>query len=328
MPAFLGVPVVRGQVTRQRIPVAELADGSPVALPVVTIGGAQDGPVFFIQAAIHGDESTGIRICQEALARINPSEVSGTVVAIPVVNIPAYLTRTRGFLHEERWLIDINRIFPGTATGLLTERIAHLLVEDFVCQADFTLDLHAALDGCTIAPFVYVDPDDNESGTHELRQRCGYAFGTPYAFHKPRGQRFGTSDLSRSIAAVSDQRGKAVVTAEMGESRRVTAEHVDFGARGVLNVMSALGMLPPAAPREQPPRKFGNFDVVHANRGGMLQLHTALHAEVKTGDLLAEILDLFGETVEELRSPSDGFVLRTMLFASVASGAEIIWVAH
>src|SRR5262245_39021649 len=136
---YLGVPVKPGETVRQRVAVGELADGSAVSLPVVTISGAKDGPTLYLQAGIHGDEQTGIAICREALRGIDPAALAGTVVAVPVANVPAYLTRTRGFLHEERWLIDINRIFPGNPAGLMTERIANVLFEEFAKHADFTI---------------------------------------------------------------------------------------------------------------------------------------------------------------------------------------------
>src|SRR5687768_1205685 len=102
---FLDVPVRQGQVVRQRVPLGELPDGGPVALPVVTIGGTRSGPTLYLQAGIHGDELTGIAICREAIATLDPGSIAGTVVAVPVANVPSFLTRTRGFLHEERWLI-------------------------------------------------------------------------------------------------------------------------------------------------------------------------------------------------------------------------------
>src|SRR5690349_20763685 len=101
---YLGVPVKPGETIHQRVPIGEFADGGTVALPVVTISGRKDGPTLYLQAGIHGDEQTGIAICREALQGIAPDELAGTVVAIPVANVPSYLTRTRGFLHEERWL--------------------------------------------------------------------------------------------------------------------------------------------------------------------------------------------------------------------------------
>ncbi len=255
MGAFLDVPITTGERITRRVPVGELADGSPIELPVMTIGGTRPGPTLYIQAGIHGDEMTGIEICRQAIATLKPDQIKGTVVAVPVANVPSHLTRTRGYLQEERWLIDINRIFPGNPSGLLTERIASVLFESFVRAADVTIDLHSALDGCDIAPFVYIDPDDDDNGTLEVRERVGRAFGTPYVYYKSRGAKFGTSDLSRSISAQADLAGLAVVSAEMGESRRVSTQYVPLGVQGIRNAMTSMGMLDgdPPLPVEQRP---------------------------------------------------------------------------
>jgi uncharacterized protein len=328
MGRFLGVPVRRGEIVRERVKVAEFADNSPVTIPVVTIGGAQDGPTLYLQAGIHGDELTGIEVCRRAIAEIDPTRLSGTVVAVPVANVPSHLTRTRGFLNEERWLIDMNRYWPGTEEGLLTERLAHVLFTEFVKEAEVTIDLHSALDGADIAPFVYVWPSDTTNGTLELREKIAHAYGTPYIYYHAAASKFGTSDVPRSLALQADLVGKVVMLAEMGESRRVSTEFVPTGVAGVRNVLIAMGMLAgqPTTPPAQ--REFHHFAVVHATRGGGLRLDVALGDEVTTGQRLGEVVDVFGEPIEVLTSPKDGFVLRVMRLGSVATGAEVVWVGH
>jgi predicted deacylase len=328
MGRFLGVPVRRGEVVRDRVKVAEYADNSPVTIPVVTIGGTQDGPTLYLQAGIHGDELTGIEVCRRAIAEIDPGDLAGTVVAVPVANVPSHLTRTRGYLNEERWLIDMNRYWPGAEQGLLTERLAHLLFTEFVTQADLTIDLHSALDGADIAPFVYVWPSDTTNGTHELREKVAHAYGTKYIYYHAAKKRFGTSDVPRSLPLQADMLGKVVMLAEMGESRRVSNEFVPLGVAGIRNVLITMGMLKgePTPPPAQ--RDFHHFEVVHATSGGGLRLGVALGDEVAAGQQLAEIVDVFGQPVEQLVSPVDGFVLRVMRLGSAATGAEVVWVGH
>jgi predicted deacylase len=328
LPEFLDVPVQRGAVNYERVAVGEFSDGSPVAVPVVTIGGCQDGPVLYIQAGLHGDEVTGIEICQRALAAIDPAQLRGTVVAVPVANVPAYLSRTRGWLHEERWMIDMNRVWPGNAAGLLSERICDILFEQFVKHADLTLDLHSALEGCDIAPFVYIDPDDDDQGTLQRRETCGRAFGTPYVYYKASGAKLGTSDMSRSLGSVAEAHGLAKVTAEMGESRRVSNEVVSLGVDGILNVAGALGMLDRSLPDTSTQREFHQIKLVHVTRGGLLRMAVNLHDEVVAGQPIGEVVDVFGRTVETIESPIDGWVLRVMRLANVATGAEVAWVVR
>ena len=328
--AFLDVDVKGGTVTRTRVGIGEYNDSSEVALPVVTIGGGHDGPTLYIQAGLHGDEQTGIAICRTFLSQIcasDLSQINGRVVVVPIANPPSHLSHSRGFLNEERRMQDLNRIFPGDRHGLLSERLAAILFEEFLTSSDFTVDLHAALDGCIIAPFVYIDPDDNEAGTLELRERVGLAFGTPYVYYRRRGMRFGTSDISRGLMAQADRAGKAALTAEMGHSQIVTREYVPLGVAGLFNVMGALGMLDVPSSPGPSQRRFSQISLVHAGRGGGLHPEVSVGSEVAAGQLLGRILNAFGEVVEELHAPTGGFVLRLMQWGTVASGAEAFWIA-
>lgn len=323
---FLGVDAKPGEMTRQRIQLAELSDGTPLTLPVMVARGRREGPTLYLQAGLHGDELTGIEICRLAIAEIEPATLSGTIVCVPLANPAAHLTRTRGYLHEERWLIDINRIFPGNRHGLLTERLAAVIFEEFVTQADVAIDLHSALDGCDIAPFVYIDPDDNEHGTLAMREKYGRAFGTPYVYYKKGGTKLGTSDMSRSLRNQEEIRGKVGFSAEMGESRRVSHEAVPIGVRGIRNALRSMGMVE-GAPEVPEQRVFRTISLVHAERGGGLRMKVGLGAEVRSGQPIAEVVDVFGDLVEVVLSPGDGFVLRRMLLGSISTGAEVAWIA-
>lgn len=325
--SFLGVGAEAGTRVNARVPIGSYADGAPVELPVAVIRGRQPGPTLYLQAGLHGDEMTGIDICRRVLAGLDPAQMSGTVVSVPLANPPAHRSRTRGAVNEERGPIDANRVFPGSGAGLLTERIVHTLFNEFISHADLALDLHSALDGCNILPFVYIDPDDDSSGTLEQRESAGRAFGTPYLYYKGRGQKLGTSDMSRSLRNQADAAGIPSFSAEMGESRRVTAAYTPIGVRGVHNVLRHLGIEGGDVERTENQRAFGTITLVHANEGGALRWHVDLGDEVASGQPIAETVDVFGESLETLTAPVDGFILRKMLFGSIATGAEVVWIA-
>jgi len=325
--SFLGVTADPGTRATARVPIGSYAEGSPVELPVAVIRGREAGPTLYLQAGLHGDELTGIDICRRVLPELDPNRLRGTVVAVPLANPPAHRSRTRGSVTEERGPIDANRVFPGSPGGLLTERIVNILFTEFVTQADLVLDLHSALDGCTIAPFVYIDPDDDESGTLERRETAALAFGTPNVYYKGRGQKLGTSDMSRALRAQADAAGVASFSAEMGESRRVSTEVVPIGVRGVHNVLRHLGMEDGEPEVPETRRVFRTISLIHATEGGGLRWLAELGDEVAFQQPIAEVCDVFGQPIEALVAPVDGFILRKMLFGSIATGAEVAWIA-
>jgi uncharacterized protein len=329
--AFMGVSRKRGEVLKQRVVIGEFSDSSPVLLPVVTITGRRDGPTVFVQAAVHGDEVTGTAIARGVIADIKPDDISGSVVVVPVSNVPAFLTRSRGWTMEERLASEVNRLYPGWSGGLLSERMAHLLFTEFILQSDLTIDLHTALDGCDIVPFTYVLPDE-EDGTYDTRFRVAYGFGTPYIYRIDQVADQDRSQMPLSIRGMSrgalGKTGRARMTAEMGESRRVSHECVPIGIRGVRRSLQIMGVLPGEPEKlKEPQRSFSKVTPVHVNRGGGLHLTAKLGDDVKRGQRVGEVVDVFGDIVEELISPVDGFVQRIMKFGNVATGAEAYWLA-
>lgn len=327
---YLGVEALPGTVARQRIAIAEFADGSPVTLPVIRFEGAGDGPTVYIQAGIHGDEVTGIQAVWELARLLDPARLRGRVVIVPVANTPAFLTRARGYMLEERILQDANRLFPGNRKGLLSERIVAHLFAGFVLHADLTIDLHCPLDGSEIVDFMHVGPRDNSDGQFDLRQRTCRAFGMPFHFYRKPGMKLGSSNMSASISVQGAEAGKAVIMAEFGRSREIDFLKARRGADGLLRVLAEMGMWPEFGSNPAPvqTRDFSNIHLVHADCGGGLRPLCRLGDEIAAGTPLAEIVDVFGQTTEIIRAHVDGFVLRIMTYGAVASGAEVAWIGN
>lgn len=323
---FLGVKAQRNAVVRERVPIGALGDGTPISLPVIVVRGPEEGQTIYLQAGIHGDELTGIELLRGVLTSVRPADVRGTIVAVPVANVPAFLTKNRGFTLEERGPFDINRIFPGSPHGVLSERIAHAIFNEFVLKADFIVDFHSALAGCNIHPFVYVDPADDETGTLAVRLRMAQAFGTDLAYHKKRGSKLGTSAMGGALSTQADQHRKPLLMAEMGESGRISWDVVGRGVEGALNMLRELGILAgtPAKPREQ--RTFSTIGLLHGEHAGLFHPKVGLGEEVRKGQLLAEVVDVFTHAAHPVTAPNDGIVLRLMLTSPVMPGAELAWV--
>lgn len=111
---------------------------------------------MFVSAAVHGDEVIGVEIVRRLL-RARPLErLSGTLIAVPVVN-------TFGFLNQSRYLPDrrdLNRSFPGSAHGSLAARLADIFITEIVQRCDVGIDLHSAAVGRTNLPQIRLTPGD------------------------------------------------------------------------------------------------------------------------------------------------------------------------
>jgi len=138
-----GLSVAVGTRQLVDIPVSKLSNHTPVTLPVHVLHGSRPGPTMFISAAIHGDELNGVEIIRRVLHTVRPAHISGTLLAIPVVNAYGFIGRSR-YLPDRR---DLNRSFPGSATGSLAARLAHIFLNEVVRRCQIGVDLHTALPG-------------------------------------------------------------------------------------------------------------------------------------------------------------------------------------
>lgn len=292
-----GVRIPRGTRTTIDLPVAKLYTHSPIAMPVQVNRGKKPGPALFISAAIHGDELNGVEILRRLLKLPILKRLRGTLLAIPIVNV-------HGFIHHSRYLPDrrdLNRSFPGSERGSLAARLAHLFMTEIVAQCSHGIDLHTGAIHRTNLPQVRANLDDEETA------RLAEVFGVPVLLNAQV-----RDDSLREAAA---DRGIPMLLYEAGEALRFDELAIRAGVRGIVNVMRALEMLPPARTK-RPTKKRPHRPVVarssawvRAPISGILRIMVPLGASVSKGGLLGVIADPFGERETEILSPNDGVVI-------------------
>jgi predicted deacylase len=329
-PAFFGLRARPGQVLRRRIPVATWPDGSPLTLPLIVHRGRRAGPVLYVQGGLHGDELIGVEAARRVTLAVKSQELSGTLVAVPIANPPAFLSRQRGWPGEARGPIDMNRVCPGNASGALTERIAAALFENVLRQADYCLDFHGGMTGSSEAPFAQLVVLDDPHHTLRSRRLMAEAFGTELIYEmRPRERQRHTvfRGLERSFAEQARLAGVPTLVVELGEGGRLNENLIQLAVEGVLNVMRALGMLP-GSPRTPERRfRFEQVAIRRPERGGALVTRVRPGDRVKEGAPVGEISDGL-RVVEKLTSPATGVVLRVATAAVTEPGADVLWVAE
>jgi len=222
---FDGGRVEPGETKELRYSVSETYLGDPVRIPVTIINGPQPGPTAFLTAAIHGDELNGIEVVREVAQEWDHSEVCGTLVCLPVLNV-------QGFVAQERYLPiyerDLNRAFPGKQDSTSSNRIAYRIYHNFIEPCDFGLDFHTSTRGRTNMFHVRADMDD------EGAARLARAFGTNLIMA---GE--GSSGMLRREATDD---GIPTITLEMGEAHRFERELIDHALDGVRSVFAEYGI--------------------------------------------------------------------------------------
>ncbi|MEX0285339.1 MAG: succinylglutamate desuccinylase/aspartoacylase family protein [Paracoccaceae bacterium] len=304
--------VAAGTRARVELAVSNLPDHTPVSLSVEVLHGAHPGPTMFVSAAIHGDEIVGVEIVRRLLAALDPAQMAGTLLAIPVVNSFGFLARSR-YLPDRR---DLNRCFPGTPAGSLGSRLAHIFLNDVVKRCDFGVDLHSAAIHRTNLPQTRVAPG-NRAALHMAR-----AFAAPVIVQS--GLR------ERSLRAEAQDLGIPVLLYEAGEGLRFDEIAVRAGVAGILRVMADRDMIDPdsvSAP-ETEPHLCRESSWLRAPVGGLLRTFRAEGETVAEGDLLAVVADPTGETEVELLAPADGILIGRAVLPVVMEGDAVFHLAQ
>lgn len=266
------------------LPVSVLSDHTPVHLSAEVIHGRRPGPVVFVSAAVHGDEVIGVEIVRRLL-RARPLErLSGTLIAVPVVN-------TFGFLNQSRYLPDrrdLNRSFPGSAHGSLAARLADIFITEIVQRCDVGIDLHSAAVGRTNLPQIRLTPGDKRLA------ELGAAFAAPVTM---------TSRVrDGSLREAADKAGVDVLLYEAGEGLRFDETAARAGVAGILRVLQHLGMIGGrGVPRARGASVFcDGSSWVRAPSGGLLRTLKAAGDYVEEGAVLGIVSDPFGVVDHEI----------------------------
>jgi predicted deacylase len=105
---------------------------------------------------VHGNELNGVPCIHRVVTDIDVHKLSGTVVAVPCVNVPGYLRFAREFSDGK----DLNRLFPGSESGTASQVYVHALLNKIIVHFNFLIDLHTASFGRVNSYYVRADMND------------------------------------------------------------------------------------------------------------------------------------------------------------------------
>jgi uncharacterized protein len=299
---LLGVEVQPGEFVRLAWYDRQSFAGLEVSTPVLVAHGHRPGPVLCVTAAIHGDELNGIEIVRNLMFGIDLAALNGTVIGVPIVNIHGFQRNSR-YLPDRR---DLNRYFPGNATGSSASRIAYSFFQSVVIHCDVLVDLHTGSLLRTNLPQLRADLDN------ERIKDMTAGFGATVVLHSPGGQ--GT------LRRAATDAGIPAVTLEAGEPMRFQPDEVSHGVRSIRSLMNHLGMDARASLWAEPRPIYYRSSWVRADHSGILSNRVTLGETVAKDDLLGTITDPITNLRTEVRSPFHGRVLGKALGQAVMPG--------
>ncbi len=304
-----------------KLPGAALANDEP--RPVISISGAKRRPVLFVNAGVHGGEYPAIEAVIRLSKTLDPKKISGTVILMPVMNLPSFRTRTPFVCPIDN--VNPNRVFPGDPSGSYSEQMTHALINEFVVHADAYIDLHGGDIPEALVPFVICRAGNDDVA--KKSKAIATAFGLPYVLtiSKPVQPSKGSSSY-----AAAAEKGIPAVLAEAGGVGQLQQDQVEVLVNGVLKVMQHLNMLPEDGRLEmgdgKNSRVLTKFEWLYTKHAGMWYPRVAAGDAVGKGKEIGTVGDLFGDTLEKIISPVDGVVLFLTINPSVLENGLLMGI--
>lgn len=311
-----GQRIAPGESRIVHIPVANTYTNTPVTLPVRVVRGKKPGPVMFVSAALHGDEIIGVEIIRRLL-RLRElrerDELCGTILAVPVVNVPAFLQQSR-YLPDRR---DLNRSFPGSETGSLAARLANLFLKEVVGKSAYGIDLHTGAIHRPNLPQIRADLSNPET------LRLAHVFGVPLMLN--------STPTKGTLREHTTKKGVPVLLYESSEALRFDEQCIRIGVQGVMNVMAELGMVSRVS--AEPSRTVASVVArssawVRSPASGILRAQTKLGELVRVGQVLGVVGEPFGELETPVVSGAEGIVIGRLKLPLVNEGDALFHVAR
>ena len=272
--------------------------GDPVEIPYARIEGrAGEGAHLTVVAGVHGCEYTGMAAVMRLLDRLDPDTLRGTVTAVPILNQPAFWSRSAFVVPADGK--NLNRCFPGDPGGSYTDVLAHEIFTRLIAPSDYLLDLHAGDLPEALEPFALYE----ESDVEDRSRRLALAYGLGHVVRQSRASRTVGGSTSSAAADV----GIPAIIAEVGANGICDEASVERHLRGVLAVCADLGMLPGDGPAAAvAPVEHEGWIWMRSPVRGFWQPAVVPGQDVAEGQPLGVLLDPFGRELATVSAPAAG----------------------
>lgn len=291
-------------------------------IPVSVICGSEPGPVLGLLAGVHGYEYPGITALQQVRKQLNPADLSGTVILVHVANPPSFLGRTIYYSPVDKQ--NLNRMFPGTPDGTISQRIAYMLTTQVIEQSDFVIDLHAGDGNESLRPYVYM-PVTGKPQLDAAVKGLALAFGLDHIVIDEARLRSPEDSLYTDQTALT--RGIPAITTETGQLGSNDHAWVAMAEAGVWNVLRHLRMI---AGNEQPNPGvvwLTGYQVIPSPETGLFTAAVRDGYAVSEGTVLGTLVDWFGDEITQIKAPFSGIVNYVIGTPPVSQGEAVAMIS-
>ena len=298
-------------------------------VPMTVINGtAGPGKSVVCFGGTHGNEYEGQVAVWRLMHELDPAEMSGRVILIPRLNVPACETGTRESLRDG---VNMNRAFPGDPKGSLTYRIAHFVTSKLFPRVDIVLDIHAAGEGPEFALCSSFHQIDDPKQYAEMKCVASL-FDTPFIL-------IYSSEMANGLLTnEAEAMGKITIGGEFGHSAGVLHQGLQHAYQGIKNVLHHYQILPGEikridAYRGTAPKLVAatNLDeYIPAPITGVYEPIYKVGSPVETGQRVGRLYDFdrVGSPPLEIHAPRSGYLLLQTYKAPVKKGDTMLVIAQ
>ena len=291
-----------------------------VMIPITVIKNGT-GPTALLTGANHGDEYEGPVALMDLAATLKAEHIEGRVIIVPAMNYPAFRAGSRTSPIDRG---NMNRSFPGSPNGTVTEKIADYFTTVLLPEANIVVDFHSGGKTLDFIPFASAHVLENK----DQQAACVAAieaFNAPYSMIMLEIDNVGMYDTT-----VEDQ-GKIFVTTELGGGGTSTAYSNAIAKKGVRNVLKHAGIMKgeleiaPSIMLDMP----DDDCFVFSEDDGMIEAVKDLGDEVAKGELVARVwpVDRTGKPPVDYRARRSGVVASRHFPGLVKAGDCMVVVA-
>ncbi|MEO5737998.1 MAG: succinylglutamate desuccinylase/aspartoacylase family protein [Variovorax sp.] len=252
-----------------------------IAVPLAVIRGGP-GPDVLLTAGNHGDEYEGQIALLKLMRGLAPDAVSGRLIIIPRLNLPAAAAGRRTSPLDGG---NLNRLFPGDPEGTPTEQIAHFVDSVLLPMTQASLDIHSGGSSLEYLPCAFARVPDNAAARAQ-QQAALLAFGAPISIMVERPQ------SNRTLSAAALGHGHLHFSTEIGGSGTTRPATQSIADSAVRRLLAHLGVIESAAPAPSVTRMMrvqGPAHYVYSPARGLFEPDFTLGDFVRQGTIAGRI---------------------------------------
>lgn len=268
-----------------------------ISLPVTIINGKKEGKSILITAGIHGGEYTSIEALHRLSQLLQPQDITGKVVLIPIVNTSSFFGR-RAFLTPEDKK-NLNRCFPGNKEGSYSEVIAYYLTNYFISKCDFYIDCHGGDLPENLLPHLYYSKLYTDKDVMSTVNKMTDFINVPFKIL--------SSSIGGSYQAATQLNIPSILL-ERGASGLIEEENVLLYKNDIINLLKGLKFLSGESIKYKP-QVVDRVDYIYASYGACWKPSVTVGQYVEKGDLIGLLLNSFGNTIDKVRANVSGNLL-------------------